>query len=487
MKKKFLGFWIVFFLIACSAPEKKNSDNLVTKENSLPGTSDWLINVKYDTCSAPNHRYCRRPEIEGYCSQSSVSVGDTIRFFVSTNPVSKYTMSIYRLGYYGGKGGHLKLALDSLEGKKQNEPNPDPKTNFFECNWDESYKLIIPPDWVSGVYLCKLTTLPGDFQSYMIFIVKDQRKTDFLFQCSDLTWQAYNRWPYWHSMYDEGHVPWVNTNGAKVSFDRPYALYVNELPSGFNPYSNGSGEFLLWEYPLCYWMEKEGYDVSYISNMDTHADATGLLRTKAFLSVGHDEYWTYDMFNNVTKARDAGVNLLFLSGNSVDGTEYLEPSIDGRPNRTTGRLPEREFNNEQELMGSTSYGVGYGSFICQTPDHWLFANTGMKKGDSIPNLVGWEYHGLPTGHHKDLVVVGETKVDPVGFGKNPENHAATVYTALKGNFVFNAGTCWWVQPLARTPAYQHPRKKQDIVDFSTPDPRVQQMTKNMLEKALAEQ
>ena len=50
------------------------------------------------------------------------------------------------------------------------------------------------------------------------------------------------------------------------------------------------------EFPLAFWLEKEGYDVTYISNVDTHADAKGLLRAKAFLSVGHDEYWTERMF-----------------------------------------------------------------------------------------------------------------------------------------------------------------------------------------------
>ena len=32
-------------------------------------------------------------------------------------------------------------------------------------------------------------------QSYVIFIVRDDRACDFLFQCSDTTWAAYNRWP----------------------------------------------------------------------------------------------------------------------------------------------------------------------------------------------------------------------------------------------------------------------------------------------------
>jgi hypothetical protein len=485
MKKFVLYFSTSILLVACSQKKEANTENKIVTENSLPGTTDWLINVKYDTCSLPDHRYCRRPQIEGYCSQTSVGQGDTLNLYVSTNPASQFTIDIYRMGYYGGKGGYLKQHIDPLQGKAQRNPDPDPKTNFFECNWDRSYQLVVPQNWLSGVYLCKLTTLPDHFQSYIIFIVKDNRKVDFLFQCSDLTWQCYNRWPYWHSMYDEGHKPWVNTNGAKVSFDRPYALYVNELPSGFNGLSNGSGEFLLWEYPLCYWMEKEGYDVTYISNLDTDSDSTELLRSKAFLSVGHDEYWTYNMFNNVQKARDKGVNLLFLSGNSVDGTEYLEPSTDGRPNRTTGRLPEREFNNEQELMGASSWGVGYGSFICQQPDHWIFANTGMKKGDSVANLVGWEYHGRPTGHQKDLVVLAETRPDPLNFGQGPENYVSTIYTTPKGNFVFNAGTCWWVQPLAKTPAYQHPMRLRDSLDFSKPDSRVQQMTKNMFDKILS--
>jgi hypothetical protein len=136
-------------------------------------------------------------------------------------------------------------------------------------------------------------------------------------------------------------------------------------------------------------------------------------------------------------------------------------------------------------MGASSHGVGYGSLVCQQPDHWIYANTGMKKGDSIPNLVGWEYHGRPLGNASDLIVLAETKPDPLHFGSdNPENHVATIYTTPKGNFVFNAGTCWWVQPLAKTPAYQHSMKMRDSVDFSNPDQRIQQMTKNMLDKII---
>ena len=114
---------------------------------------------------------------------------------------------------------------------------------------------------------------------------------DLLFQCSDLTWSAYNRWPADYSIYTE-HKDWtsIGAPSGMVSFDRPYGLFthpVNKIKT-----SGGSGEYLPWEFPMSYWLEQHGYDVSYISNVDTHADPEGLLRAKGFISVGHDEYWS---------------------------------------------------------------------------------------------------------------------------------------------------------------------------------------------------
>ena len=91
-----------------------------------------------------------------------------------------------------------------------------------------------------------------------------------------MTWLSYNRWPQWRSLYDLGTAPWGASNGKvgyDVGFDRPYALFWNGFPAGFHPLTNGSGEFLMTEFPLAFWLEKEGYDVTYISNVDTHADA----------------------------------------------------------------------------------------------------------------------------------------------------------------------------------------------------------------------
>ena len=200
----------------------------------------------------------------------------------------------------------------------------------------------------------------------------------------------------------------------RTSFDRPYGKYCQVVDA---PLSVGSGEFLLWEFPLAYWMEQHGYDVSYLSNLDTHAGPAGLRRAKGWLSVGHDEYWSLSMFETMKTMVAEGLNVAFLSGNSICGVIDIHPSSDGRPGRIIERVgrfgsPRKEeiekgfpeealFTkngpNEATLMGAQStYPVtGGGDWTCRKPDHWLFAGTGMKEGDGIPGLVGWEWHGEP--------------------------------------------------------------------------------------------
>lgn len=466
--------------------------NAIRVENAKPGSTDWLLTkvVRHDD-EIYELGWHRRRGIEGYASHTSVKAGDTLNVHVSTFPVNEYSVSIYRMGYYGGAGARLMRTTGPLQGTA--EPTPrDGERNLIECNWKVGFSLEIPKDWLSGVYLVKLATLPsasGQYldlemvsESYVIFVVRDDRKADLLFQASDLTWLSYNRWPQWRSLYDLGNAPWGASNskvGYDVGFDRPYALFWNGYPAGFHPLTNGSGEFLMTEFPLAFWLEKEGYDVTYISNVDTHGDGPGLLRARAFLSVGHDEYWTQRMFDNVTKARDAGVSLAFLSGNSISGVVELLPSSDGRPNRVMRRAGGG-FKDEQELMGATSYGVGFADWTADNPEHWVFEGTGMKKGDRVAQLVGWEYHGPPLAARQGLVVLSEGPVYAANGERRTGTYATTLYTAPKGNLVFNAGTCWWNLVLSSPPGFQNPPRR----DFRRNDARIQRITRNVLDRMI---
>src|SRR6266487_696469 len=304
--------------------------DLIRRENGKPGTRDWLLtNTRVD----PEAQY-RCPWIEGYCSRTSVRAGESISFHVSSNPPSPFTLDLYRMGYYGGAGGRLMRSYEPFKGAAQPDP-PIGEKRLRDCRWEPCVTLQISKDWLSGVYLGKLTSLREGIQSYVLFIVRDDRSADFIFQCSDTTWQAYNRWPSQFALYDDGKDQWYWGPNVQVGFNRPYGKYCQILDA---PLSTGSGEWFLWEFPLAYWLESQGCDVTYISNLDTHSDPRSLLRAKGFLSVGHDEYYSIEMFEHLQHAIDAGLNVAFFSGNTCCGRIDPRPSSLGVPHRIFGRV-----------------------------------------------------------------------------------------------------------------------------------------------------
>lgn len=482
---------------SAARPQQQRRPDVVREENAHPGTTDWQL-----TRVRINHGRYRTSLIEGYCRQQSVRAGDTLEICVSTDPPRSFYLDVYRLGWYGGRGGRHLTRIGPIDGRTQEIPprGPDPG-RLRECRWDPTVRLTIPPDWVSGVYVGKLTTIPAQrsepyWQSYVIFIVRDDRPADILFQCSDNTWQAYNRWPENDSLYT--HPKAAHAPGVQVSFDRPYGMYPQIVEHAL---SVGSGEFLLWEFPLCYWLEKQGYDVTYCSNSDV-LDVSEVTRAKVFLSVGHDEYWDLRQYEAVKEAIDRGTNVLWLSANSVFIVSPFSPSSDGRPNRILTRKgaygelrPEerRAYANvydgleqagpdERTIIGARTVVPfnGGGDWTCVRPDHWIFRGTDMRKGESIPGLVGWEYHGDPDLERPGLEVVAEGSVWASGTWEG--HYTATIYPGPKGNIVFNAATIFWAQGLASPPGHILPWSHWSRPHG--PDERVQRITRNLLERAL---
>jgi hypothetical protein len=472
-----------------------NSD-LIRDENAKPGASDWqLTRVRVDESTL------RSPWIEGFCSKQSATAGEALEIFVSTNPPQRFQIEIFRTGYYGGLGARHLQTLGPFAGKVQPTPHIGER-RIRECRWEPTTALTIPDDWPSGVYLGRLTTLPERseqpyWQSFIVFIVRDERPADILFQCSDNTWQCYNEWPDGYSVYthpDGNQGPW-----ADVSFDRPYAKYPQIYE---NPQSIGSGEWLCFEFPFAYWLEQHGYDVTYCSNSDMLTPERAR-KCKAFLSVGHDEYWDIRQYETAVALRDAGVNLLFFSGNAVCWVSPYRPGSNGQSSRIIFRggpygaqyqwaeLREREHGpfphrgpDEGYLIGARNVEPvnGGGDWIVTRPEHWVFEGTGLKRGDGIPGLVGWEYHGDPPNDLAGLeIVAGGTAWQG---GVRPQQWAATIYPGPANNFVFNASTIFWCQGLSSPPGHMLPWSHWSRPHG--PDPRVQQITHNLLRSALRE-
>ena len=247
----------------------------------------------------------------------SVDQGETVRFKVNT-PASSYRLDIYRVGYYGGSGARKVATVTPSASLPQTQPAclTNAATGLVDCgNWAQSASWAVPGDAVSGVYFARLVRNDTGGASHVLFVVRDDDgSSDLLLQTADTTWQAYNTYG-GNSLYLGSPAG----RAYKVSYNRPIDT------RGQRNYSF----FFSAEYPLVRWIERNGYDVSYFTGVDTDRRGSELLEHDAFLSVGHDEYWSAAQRTNVENARAAGVHLGFFSGNEVFWKTRWESSIDG--------------------------------------------------------------------------------------------------------------------------------------------------------------
>jgi beta-lactam-binding protein with PASTA domain len=312
--------------------------NAIVCENQLTGNlpSEWDISGAGDT------------NLQGFATDISVNKGETVHFKVDT-PSSTFQVDIYRIGWYAGRGARKVAALGSFTGINQPNCLTNGTTGLIDCgNWTENASWSVPSTAISGIYIARLSRSGGG-ASHIAFVVRDDSaQADLLFQTSDETWQAYNTYG-GNSLYVGG--PATNPSRAyKVSYNRPITTRATSPEDWvFNA-----------EYPMVRWLEANGYNVSYFTGVDTDRyGATELFRHKAFLSVGHDEYWSAQQRANVEAARNGGVHLAFFSGNEMFWKTRWETSIDGSnmPYRTLVSYKETHANAKIDPMAGVWTGT----------------------------------------------------------------------------------------------------------------------------------
>src|SRR5262245_30624407 len=424
-------------------------------ENAKPGTSEWRLSNPGFASGA----------IEGYASLTSVNRGGRIQFFVNTVDPT-YTLEVFRIGYYQGLGGRRMTTPVTLTGTRQPIPSPDPVTGLIECQWTNPYVLDIPSDpdptvWMSGFYYVKLTGSSGR-QQFIHFVVRDDgRASNLLLAETVTTAQAYNVWG-GKSLYGTIANRGDTANDAhKVSFDRPY--YGDETYGAGN--FSDQNDFAVFEWGMVQFLEQNGYDVTYATNLDVDRDASLLLSHKAFLSVGHDEYWSWAMRDHVEQARDAGVNLGFFSANTSywqvrfeDAVSTLAPmrvmvgykeACDQDPitpdnfKTCNFRLPPVN-RPEDAMMGVLYITQGRMPFVVEDASHWIFTGTGLKNGDMLTNPDGSFFIGYEVD---EIGATSPANAQRVAHSPATASHAnfadSVVYRAPSGATVFASGSIFW--------------------------------------------
>lgn len=444
------------------------AQNPIITENALVGN----LPTEWDVVGAGDLT------IQGFATDISVNKGQTIVFKINTD-ASAYTINIYRLGYYNGRGARLQGTGVVTATLPQVQPTPIQNSlGLVDCgNWAESAHWDVPSSAVSGIYIAKLTRTDNGGSSHIIFIVRDDASTsDLFFQTSDATWQAYNAYG-GNSLY-VGTTSFPGGHAAKVSYNRPF---VTRAGGG----GGGPGEDWVFnaEFPMLRFLERNGYDVTYTTNIDAARAGNLILQHKVFLSVGHDEYWSAEQRTAVENARNAGVHMAFFSGNEVYWKTRWEKSADatgaedptGTDFRTLvcykeGTVGENVCGSKCDATSSVWTGLwrSGAAFDGGKPENalsgqisWDGSTTSMKVPGHFKNLrfwrntavasIGaedeltlpmgtlgyeWDWEQFPDSYPKGRILLSSTTF-------NGKTHKLSLYRHTSGALVFGAGTVQW--------------------------------------------
>ena len=225
--------------------------NPVQRENHRSGSKTWSL-----------VQTARARRIEGFASEVSALPGQKVHFHVSTVPAARYRIVLYRLGWYRGAGARIVACIPGCHrdrrGKARRRPRPAPGSGIVRAPWPVTDTFRFPRRAVSGYFLAKLELTSGPAHGKVTYIplilrALPSRHSKILVQASVNTWQAFNSWG-GKSLYANNSTRKVPAN--HVSFNRPYDA-TGPVP-------------LLWEIGLVRFLEREGYDVSYTTDVDTY-------------------------------------------------------------------------------------------------------------------------------------------------------------------------------------------------------------------------
>ena len=460
--------------------------------------------------------------IRAYPRTASVAPGQALTLHVALDGERR----CFRAAFYRwADGPQLMHRSGWLPARHAPERGPDE-------DWDwPAYAFAIPDDWPSGVYIAELEE-DGNKRSFdlacddgaALFVVRAPRGSlasrargragGLLYKLPLATYHAYN---------DSGggcfyHRPprSIEPPGARVSLRRPGGGIGGSVFGAADHYDAGSPRqsFAHWDARFIRWLTRAGYQADFCTDLDLHDDPSLLRDYRLLVSAGHDEYWSEAMRDAAEGFVADGGNLAFFAANVcwwrihlVDGGAAMVCHQGGPHGAFDHWWPATGAARPEDSLSGASYrhGGGWwdgprdtGGYIVQQADHWVFAGTGLRQGDTFgertwPPLAGYECDGVPLDGFADgkSAVLSARALEagtPPGYrllAAAPLNpgwqelppreghaagqgaHAAALGLFQRGGTVFSAGSTDWPQVLA-----------------GARDRRVERITRNVLDRFL---
>lgn len=399
-------------------PDGVTSSALIA-QNRLPGTSSWKI----PGGDSPT-------VVQGFANLTYAREGQDVDLYVDSHAAS-YRAIAYRMGYYQGLGAHEVWTSPVERGVVQPACTVAATTNMVSCaNWHQSLVMPITSSFYPGDYLIKLIA-GKTAASYILLTVWDPSSTAaYVVMNRSLVEQGWNTYGGYSFYSGEGpcildDYSYPPCNRARVvSFDRPYDT------------GDGSSDFLTNEYPLVRLMEKEGLDVTYISDVTLSQYPNLLLRHKVLLSLDHDETWTYSERVAVRNAVAHGVNVVYFGaaamvrharlqssplGSDREEVDYRNADEDplngvGNPMQVTGNTwedPPADWSPlsqiGEEYSGYLEPG-DYAPMVISDASSWVFKGTGLHDGSSLPGVIASDFDHVIAGSPSNVQFLAHSPI-----------------------------------------------------------------------------
>ncbi len=434
----------------------------------------FLVIISYSPKSSPQEG--------GYVNSYTVSVGDTLKFYISTS-VSPFDLTVFKIE----QQATFFRTLGPAQGGVQSVPD---SAFHYGCGWQVTYQFVIPADWGPGAYRANFPITGG--VRGVIFFVRPKTPGSYsklLLILSTNTWQAYNNFG-GKSIYEYNSTDFKRA--YKVSFNRPAADPLGTL---------GSADFYKYEYKFIQFASNNNLKFEFASNYDLDIYPDLLKNYEVALLVGHNEYWSRTERLQLENFINKGGRLIILAGNTswwqvrfedngktmVCYKDRIFDPLNGVVDslvtvnwwNTPVNYPENLFTGVSFRHGGfvnaffngeivLPHEEGYGDYAAYNTHHWAFNGTGLRDGEEFGydnaivgyetdgTLFGWQ-NGIPyaTGEDSSPVNLKILGISPA-INYNPavgKGYGTVVYFhTAEGSAVFNGATTDWVDGLYSDPA-----------------------------------
>lgn len=398
-------------------------------------------------------------EVFVYTDRMSYDPGETVEFHGSTT-ADRWSMQIYR-------DGHAPEMVHEAFDLPGSFTRTSETAYMDGCDWPVLHRWTIPEGLRSGFYRVVSTCLrkSGErFVQHHFVVVRPTPQTQqgrILLMLATGTWTAYNDWG-GANHYFGTWGPNRNEGSPILSLQRPWTRGMLWLPKGaaritvaplpeMNDaprypskewgYSGGWGQYYAaagwaqFDRHFAVWAESEGYKIDIITQTDLHYHPEILDRYGCIVTVGHDEYWSWDMRKTVESFVERGGGFSRFGGNFLwqirledEGRQqhcwkYKAPTMDPvRDDPARKHLLTTSWESAGVAWpGASTVGVNgchgmYGSwggfaprgsrgFTVYRPEHWAFSGTDLRYADVFgaeAGIFGYEVDGLNYTFHQGL-------------------------------------------------------------------------------------